>query len=151
MHGVDYLLHELLDFIVDGYLPMVEEIEDEVLAMEQKAVDSFLGRAEINRIFAIRRELIQFQRMLGPMGEVANRLARQELPCIDADARLYFRDVQIMSAASRRGSTACAKCSRRCSSSAPFSSSSGPAPSPASSPPGRRSWPCRPRSPESMG
>ena len=28
------------------------------------------------------------------MGEVALKLARQDLPCIDADARAYFRDVQ---------------------------------------------------------
>jgi magnesium transporter len=34
------------------------------------------------------------QRILGPMGEVALKLARQELPCIDPEARAYFRDVQ---------------------------------------------------------
>ena len=62
--------------------------------MEEKAVDSFLERQEINRIFDVRRELIRFQRVLGPMGEVAQKLARQELPCIDAEARVYFRDVQ---------------------------------------------------------
>src|SRR6187200_704827 len=62
--------------------------------METKAVDSFLGRAEVNRIFTVRRELIRFQRLLGPMGEVAQKLARQDLPCIDSEARHYFRDVQ---------------------------------------------------------
>ena len=36
MHGVDYVLHAILDFIVDGYLPMVEAIEEEVLAMEHR-------------------------------------------------------------------------------------------------------------------
>ena len=29
-HGVDYVLHAILDFIVDGYLPIVEAIEEEV-------------------------------------------------------------------------------------------------------------------------
>jgi magnesium transporter len=93
MHGVDYVLHAILDFVVDGYLPMAETIEEEVLAMEHRAVDSFLGRNEINRIFALRRELIRFQRVLGPMGEVANKLARQQLPCIDEESRAYFGDV----------------------------------------------------------
>ena len=92
--GVDYLLHAILDYIVDGYLPLIEELEEEVLEMETKAVDSFLGRQEVNRIFTVRRELIRFQRLLGPMGEVAQKLARQDLPCIDAEARHYFRDVQ---------------------------------------------------------
>jgi magnesium transporter len=94
MHGVDYLLHAILDYIVDGYLPLIEDLEEEVLEMETKAIDSFLGRQEVNRIFTVRRELIRFQRILGPMGEVAQKLARQELPCIDAEARVYFRDVQ---------------------------------------------------------
>jgi magnesium transporter len=93
MHGVDYVLHAILDFVVDGYLPMVEAIEEEVLAMEHRAIDHFLGRNEINRIFTLRRELIRFQRVLGPMGEVASKLARQDLPCIDAETRPYFNDV----------------------------------------------------------
>ena len=94
MHGVDYLLHAILDYIIDGYIPLIEDLEEEVLGMEEKAVDSFLERQEVNRIFDVRRELIRFQRVLGPMGEVAQKLARQELPCIDAEARVYFRDVQ---------------------------------------------------------
>jgi len=93
MHGVDYVLHAILDFVVDGYLPMVEAIEEEVLAMEHRAIDNFLGRNEINRIFTLRRELIRFQRVLGPMSEVAAKLARQDLPCIDAETRPYFSDV----------------------------------------------------------
>ena len=93
MHGVDYVLHAILDFIVDGYLPMVEAIEDEVLAMEHQTIDNFLGRNEINRIFTLRRELIRFQRVLGPMGEVAAKLVRQDLPCIDPETRPYFSDV----------------------------------------------------------
>jgi magnesium transporter len=92
-HGVDYLLHAILDYIIDGYLPLIDELEEEVLEMEH-AMDSFLRHEEVNRIFTVRRELIRFQRVLGPMGEVAQKLARQELPCVDAEARVYFRDVQ---------------------------------------------------------
>jgi len=93
MHGVDYVLHAILDFVVDAYLPMVEAIEEEVLAMEHRTIDNFLGRDEINRIFTLRRELIRFQRVLGPMGEVAAKLVRQDLPCVDTETRHYFSDV----------------------------------------------------------
>ena len=93
VHGVDYLLHAILDYIVDGYLPLIEDLEEEVLEMETHAIDGTLGRGEVNRIFTVRRELIRFQRVLGPMGEVAQKLARQELPCIDSEVRVYFRDV----------------------------------------------------------
>src|SRR5262245_8168565 len=94
MHGTDYLLHALLDYVVDGYGPLVDDIEEEVLEMEAQAADSFLGREQVNHIFALRRELSRMQRILGPMGEVALKLARQELPCVDPEARAYFRDVQ---------------------------------------------------------
>lgn len=93
IHGVDYVLHAILDFIVDGYLPMVESIEEEVIEMERRTIDNFLGRDEITRIFALRRELIRFQRILVPMGEVAGKFVRLDLPCIDTEARPYFSDV----------------------------------------------------------
>lgn len=94
MHGTDYLLHAVLDYIVDGYAPLVDDIEEEVLEMEIQAADNFLDREQINHIFTLRRELSRLQRILGPMYEVSLKLARQELPGIEADVRAYFRDVQ---------------------------------------------------------
>lgn len=91
--GPDYVLHAILDFVVDGYAPIVDAIEESVLALEQRAQDTFLSREDIRRIFTLRRELLRFRRMLGPMEEVANRLELLDLPCIDADAKPYFRDV----------------------------------------------------------
>lgn len=92
-HGVDYVLHALLDFIVDGYLPVVEDIEETVLEMEHRALDAFLSREEVRSIFSMRQELMRFQRILGPMEEVASRLEHHDLPCIDREVRPYFRDV----------------------------------------------------------
>jgi magnesium transporter len=94
MHGTDYLLHAVLDYIVDGYGPLVDDIEEEVLEMEGQAAVSFLDRGQVNHIFVLRRELSRLQRILVPTEEVALKLARQHLPCIDDEARIYFRDVQ---------------------------------------------------------
>jgi len=93
-HGGDYVLHAVLDFIVDGYLPIVEAIEEDIVEMERRTLDAFLSREEVSRIFNLRRELIRFRRVLGPMEEVANRLEHHDLPCIDSEVRLYFRDVR---------------------------------------------------------
>jgi magnesium transporter len=92
-HGVDYVLHAVLDFVVDGYFPIVETIEEEVLGIEQRALDTFLDRADVARLFTLRRQLMRFQRVLGPMGELCGKLVRLELPCIGADCRVYFSDV----------------------------------------------------------
>jgi magnesium transporter len=92
-HGVDYVLHAVLDFIVDGYSPIVEAIEEEVLAMERHALDAFLNREQVTRIFNLRRELMRFRRILGPTEEVARQLEHHDMPCIDPEVRVYYRDV----------------------------------------------------------
>jgi magnesium transporter len=92
-NGVDYVLHAILDFIVDGYLPIVETIEEEIFEMEDRARDTFLGREEITRLFSFRRELIRFRRVLGPTSEMTNRLVHLSVPCVDPEVRPYFQDV----------------------------------------------------------
>ena len=92
-HGVDYVLHAILDFIVDGYLPMVDTVEDRVLALEQEALEGQLDRAEVTRLFKLRRELMRFQRVLVPMGEVTSKLIHLEMPYLDPEVRPYFKDV----------------------------------------------------------
>jgi magnesium transporter len=93
-HGVDYVLHAVLDFIVDGYMPIVDQIEEDLQAFERRALDAFLTRAEIARIFNLRLTLMKFKKLLGPMAQVASALEHHDLPCIDTEVRAYFRDVR---------------------------------------------------------
>lgn len=83
--GVDYVLHAILHRIVDQYLPIFEMIEDDVLAMERRSLDDFLGREDVARIFGLRCELTRFQRMLGAMAELVRKLVRGHFPCISAE------------------------------------------------------------------
>ncbi|WP_454717765.1 magnesium/cobalt transporter CorA [Caulobacter segnis] len=92
--GVDYVLHAVLDFIVDGYMPIVDAIEEELQTFERRTLDAFLTRAEIARIFNLRRALMKFKKLLGPMTQVVSALEHHDLPCIDNDVRAYFRDVR---------------------------------------------------------
>lgn len=92
-HGSDYVLHAILDFVVDGYFPIVETLEEEVLAMERRALDAFLSREEVNRLFHLKRDLMRFKRVVSPMGEVSSLLEHLDSPCLDRGVRAYFRDV----------------------------------------------------------
>ncbi|MBX9606285.1 MAG: magnesium and cobalt transport protein CorA [Gammaproteobacteria bacterium] len=92
-HGVDYVLHAILDYIVDGYLPVIEGVEDLVQSMEHRALDTCLRRDDVRALFHLRRQLGRFQRMMSQTGEVCSKLAHLELPHIDAEVRPYFRDV----------------------------------------------------------
>jgi magnesium transporter len=91
--GPDYVLHSILDYIVDGYSDVVDAMEEKVLAMEDRAIDNFLGRAETARVFMLRRELFRLQRILGPTEDLASRFINLEMPQIDANIYPFMRDL----------------------------------------------------------
>ena len=91
--GPDYVLHAVLDFIVDGYLPLLDSLDHIAQQMEEAAIDVFPEQAVIRRIFRLRRQLRRFERVIGPMEEMVERLVIADLPCIDPGARIWFRDV----------------------------------------------------------
>ena len=91
--GADYVLHAVLDFIADGYLPIMDRLEDVAQGMEEAAIDVFPEQAVIRRIFRLRRQLRRFERVIGPMEEMVERLVQADLPTIDPSARIWFRDV----------------------------------------------------------
>jgi magnesium transporter len=90
----DFILHGILDFVVSSYFPVVQMVVDEVLAMEQHLQDALLDRQEITRLFRLRREAIHFQHVLTRMSDVCGKMTNLEVPCIGAEVRPYFRDVQ---------------------------------------------------------
>jgi magnesium transporter len=90
----DFILHAIMDFVVNSYFPVVEMVETEVFSMEQHLLDSFLDRGQITRLFRLRREAIHLQHVLTGMSDVCGKLANLELPCIGAEAKPYFRDVR---------------------------------------------------------
>jgi magnesium transporter len=92
-HGVDYVLHALLDFVVDNYMPVVAAAVDEVDAIEERLLESRLTSADIQRIYELRRELVRLRRVAAPMVEVCSRLRHVELPFMDKNMRPYFKDV----------------------------------------------------------
>jgi magnesium transporter len=91
--GPDYVAHAILDFIVDGYTPIIDALEDAVQEIEEQAIDAFPDPVTIRRIFRLRRQMRRFERLCGPMEAVSERLAVTECAAIDAGAHIWFRDV----------------------------------------------------------
>ena len=91
--GPDYVLHAVLDFIVDGYQPIADALEEIAQGIEESAIDEFPEQDTIRRIFRLRRQLRRYERVIGPMEEMVERLVQADLPTIDPAARIWFRDV----------------------------------------------------------
>ena len=91
--GPDFVAHAILDFIVDGFEPIMDELEERVQRLEEGAIDVFPEQGTIRHIFRLRRQLRRFERTVGPMREVCERLTTTPLPSVDESARIFFRDV----------------------------------------------------------
>jgi len=91
--GTDWVLHAVLDFIVGGYDPVLDQQDETVTAMEEGAVSAFPDQARIRRIFHLRRVLRRLEGTAGRMEEMAGKLSLLEHAAIDSAARPYFRDV----------------------------------------------------------
>jgi magnesium transporter len=92
-HGVDYVLHAILDYVVDNYMPVVDAAVEEVDAIEERLLAGQMSRGDIERIYELRRELVRLRRVAAPMVEVCSRLRHVDLPFMDKEMRPYFKDV----------------------------------------------------------
>ena len=91
--GEDYILYAILDFIVDNYSPVLETIHEEVEAMEALVLASTMTRAQIERMYLLRRDLLRLRNAVGPLVEVCRRLEHDSLPMIRPTMQPLFRDV----------------------------------------------------------
>ncbi|MGW3462443.1 magnesium transporter CorA family protein [Streptomyces olivaceoviridis] len=94
-HGVGFLLHGLLDHLVDGHFAAVQQLDDS--AEELEGLLFAAGRREIEavqrRVFALRKSLVQLRRVVLPMREVVNTLMRPGLHLINDPLAPYYQDV----------------------------------------------------------
>jgi magnesium transporter len=91
--GEDYILYAILDFIVDNYSPVLETIHEEVEAMEAQVLASAMTRAQIERLYMLRRDLLRLRNAVGPLVEVCRRLEHDNLPMVRPSMQPLFRDV----------------------------------------------------------
>jgi len=91
--GPAYVLYSLMDFIVDQYLPIVQQLEEDVQELEEVVLGDPTSSDATARIYRLKRDALTLRRAVSPLVDVCNRLIRFELPLIPEDTRPYFRDV----------------------------------------------------------
>jgi len=92
--GVGYLLHGLLDYIVDGHFEAVQSMDDSVEALEDDLfAASPQGMQVQRRSFELRKSLVLLRRIVIPMREVVNALMRRDLHVVSDDLMPYYQDV----------------------------------------------------------
>jgi magnesium transporter len=92
LHGPDFLAHAILDSLVDDYMPILDEMDEQIEWLE----DQVLATPEpktLGRILNLKHTVMSLRRIISPQREVINRLTRDEFPQIDRQSRIYFRDI----------------------------------------------------------
>ncbi|HXV43713.1 MAG TPA: magnesium transporter CorA family protein, partial [Anaerolineae bacterium] len=90
--GADFLCYTILDQLVDKYLPVLDAMDEEIDQLE----DQVLARPKpivLQRILSLKHSILMLRRIIAPQREVMNRLSRDDLPQIDDQHRIYFRDI----------------------------------------------------------
>jgi magnesium transporter len=90
--GPDHLLWALVDAVVDGYFPLLDLLGDAIEDVQEHVIAN--ARPEtLEKLFALKTELLVIRRAAAPIREIFNQLTNRDLALIDDDEVLYFRDV----------------------------------------------------------
>ncbi len=90
--GADHVLYKLTAELIVDYMQVVETLDEEIELVEDQVMEKPTNEI-VQRIFTLKRATLHLRRVLSPLREVLNKLARDDYSVIDAKDRVYFRDV----------------------------------------------------------
>ena len=91
--GQGFVLYSVMDFIVDRYFPVVNELELKLDEIEDKIFKQKPSRETTERIYDLKKDLLDVKRAISPLVDVCNRLMRFDIKYISQETQPYFRDI----------------------------------------------------------
>jgi len=92
--GAAYLLHQILDNIVDLYMPIVDDFDNEINKLEDRVFDMKKSNTAIlEEVMDLRRSVARLRRISARQLEVLYRISHGEFPEIPENVLPFFRDV----------------------------------------------------------
>ena len=92
--GPGYILYALMDAVVDRYFPLLDLLEDELDAIEQRIfAPEGVPRENIEALYALKQRLMVMKHAVAPLLEGVSNLSGARVPLLCAGITVYFRDV----------------------------------------------------------
>src|SRR2546428_2140958 len=82
-----------MDFVVDQFFPFVDALGARREALEAAICQEGSSAETTERIYRLKRDLLEVKRAVSPLVDVCTRLMRPDVELIPEDTRVYFRDV----------------------------------------------------------
>ncbi|HEX6469571.1 MAG TPA: magnesium transporter CorA family protein [Streptosporangiaceae bacterium] len=93
-YGVAFLLHNLIDLVVDQHFTAVQALDAEIESLEDLLFAERVGDQLVQRrSFELRKSLVRLRQVVLPMREVVNTLLRRDLHVVPESMAPYFQDV----------------------------------------------------------
>ena len=86
------VLHAVLDTIVDDYVVISGELEQDIAAIERRVFNDD-GTSDAEDIYLLKREVIEFRRAVKPLGQEIVELFSNPIPGMDEKLLPFFRDI----------------------------------------------------------
>jgi magnesium transporter len=92
--GAAYLLHQILDNLVDLYMPIVDDFDTAINELEERVFQTRRGyNILLEEIMDLRRAVARMKRISARQLEVLYRISHGEFPQIPASVLPFYRDV----------------------------------------------------------
>src|SRR5829696_7111615 len=92
--GTAFLLHQILDQVVDYYSPVLDDFDDRIDQLEQNIFALKQPNNEIlTEIMALKRSVLRLRRISVKQMDILHRMSRGEFALITEDMRPFYRDV----------------------------------------------------------
>lgn len=90
--GPGYVLYAVLDFVIDQYFPIVEDLEDELEEIEERIFRSRTDSDAVENAYDLKSKMMAVRRAVLPVVQICNDLPVYRV-LIAEEIRPYFRDI----------------------------------------------------------
>ncbi|GAA3468407.1 magnesium transporter CorA family protein [Nonomuraea roseola] len=93
-YGVSFLLHGLLDHVVDAHFDLVEHLDELVEDLEEQLFEERpMTKEDARRMFTLRKNMVGLRKAASPMREVVNTLIRRDVHMVVPAMQPYYQDL----------------------------------------------------------
>lgn len=93
-HGSCYVLYALMDAVVDRYIPILDQLEDQLEEVEKRIFTADVQpRTNIQALYELKQRLMTLKHAVGPLLEGVSSLFGARVPARVAGLKEYFRDI----------------------------------------------------------
>lgn len=91
--GPSYVLYSIMDFVVDNFQPIMDDLEARFQVYESELFERESGTEHLQDLYQLKRQLIKLRGAAVPLLDICNQLLRFHSEIIAKDGRVYYRDI----------------------------------------------------------